>query len=79
LRLRTAKVKPPSGSQSTAKIRPTGWIACVAPRRLVLAGPVDHTRRRVSQPEAERAYAFPQRIYELFEADENLVLSASAP
>jgi len=53
--------------------------ACIAPRRLVLAGPVDHMRRRVSQPEAERAYAFPQRIYELFEADENLVLSAAAP
>ena len=53
--------------------------ACVAPRRLVLAGPVDHMRRRVSQSDAEAAYAFAQRIYELFGAEENLVLSAAAP
>lgn len=53
--------------------------ACVAPRRLVLAGPVDHMRRRVSQADAEAAYAFAQRIYALFDAEENLVLSAAAP
>jgi dienelactone hydrolase len=53
--------------------------ACVAPRRLVLAGPVDPMRRRVSQAEAEAAYAFAQRVYQLFEAEENLVLSAAAP
>ncbi|MBM4040743.1 MAG: hypothetical protein FJ290_19745 [Planctomycetes bacterium] len=53
--------------------------ACVAPRRLVLAGPVDHMRRRVAQPEAEAAYAFAQSVYALFGAEENLVLSAAAP
>ncbi len=53
--------------------------ACIAPRRLVLAGPVDHMRRRVAQPEAEAAYAFAQRVYTLFGAEENLVLSAAAP
>ena len=53
--------------------------ACVAPRRLVLAGPVDAMRRRVAQADAERAYAWAQRVYELFEADENLVVSAAAP
>jgi hypothetical protein len=53
--------------------------ACVAPRRLVLAGPVDALRRRVAQADAERAYAWAQRVYELFEADENLVVSAAAP
>ncbi|HUT33528.1 MAG TPA: acetylxylan esterase [Planctomycetota bacterium] len=51
--------------------------ACIAPRRLVLAGPVDHMRRCVPQPDAEAAYAFPQRVYQLFEADENLVISAA--
>lgn len=51
--------------------------ACVAPRRLVLAGPVDHMRRRVAQREAEAAYAFTQRVYQLFEAEENLAVSAA--
>lgn len=53
--------------------------ACVAPRRLVLAGPVDHMRRRLPQADAEAAYAWTQRIYQLFEAEENLVVSAAAP
>ena len=50
--------------------------ACVAPRRLVLAGPLDHMRRRVPQAEAEAAYARTARVYELFEAGENFAISA---
>jgi len=50
--------------------------ACVAPRRLVLAGPLDAMRRRVLQPEAEAAYEFARRVYGLFEAGDALTIAA---
>jgi len=49
--------------------------SCVAPRRLVLAGPVDHMKRRLPQAQAERLYERTQRVYELFEAAERFVIS----
>ena len=49
--------------------------ACVAPRRLILAGPVDHMRRRVSQDEANTAYADARGVYELFERPEALQIA----
>ena len=51
--------------------------ACVAPRRLVLGGPVDHARRRVPQDEAEEAYAPAMAVYELFGASERFVIATS--
>ena len=51
--------------------------ACIAPRRLVLAGPVDPMKRRLPQPEAERAYAWTTKVYELFEVEDRLVISTS--
>jgi len=49
--------------------------ACVAPRRLILAGPLDHMRRRVPRSEAQATYAWTQSVYELFGAGDNLVIS----
>ena len=50
--------------------------ACVAPRRLVLAAPVDHMRRRVPQAEAEQAFAFTRGVYELFDAEGRFTIAA---
>ena len=51
--------------------------ACVAPRRLVLAGPLDHMKRRVPRAEAERLYAVTHSIYSLFGAGEALTIGGS--
>ena len=51
--------------------------ACVAPRRLVLASPLDHMRRRVPLAQAERACRVARRIYHLFDADEALHISGA--
>ena len=50
--------------------------ACVAPRRLVLAAPVGHMRRRVPQAEAEQAFAFTRGVYELFDAEGRFTVAA---
>ncbi|MFW6107475.1 MAG: acetylxylan esterase [bacterium] len=49
--------------------------AAVAPRRLVLAGPVDHMRRRVEREAAEEVYAPARAVYQLFDAAEALLIS----
>jgi len=49
--------------------------ACVAPRRLVLAGPLDHMKRRVLRDEAEEAYAWTRQVYELFDAAGSFTIS----
>ncbi len=52
--------------------------ACVAPRRLILGGPVDHQRRRLTASEAERLYSWTRRLYGLFEADGAFAINAAA-
>ncbi|NQT86207.1 acetylxylan esterase, partial [bacterium] len=49
--------------------------ACVAPRRLILAGPVDHMRRRVTQEQANEAYADARKVYDLYETPESLQIA----
>jgi len=49
--------------------------ACVAPRRLILGGPLDHMKRRVSFAEAERVYAWTSKLYQLFEVEDRFVIS----
>jgi cephalosporin-C deacetylase-like acetyl esterase len=49
--------------------------ACVAPRRLILGGPLDHMRRRLTQPEAEAIYARTRAVYKLFDAEDALRIS----
>ena len=51
--------------------------ACVAPRRLVLAGPLDHMKRRVTQAEAERAYSDAQSVYQLFGAADRFTIATA--
>ncbi len=51
--------------------------ACVAPRRLVLASPLDHMGRRLPQAEAERACACPRDVYDLFGAAERFAVAAA--
>ena len=51
--------------------------ACVAPRRLVLGGPVDHMRRRLTAGEVEKLYSWTRSVFHLFEADEAFVISTS--
>jgi hypothetical protein len=49
--------------------------ACVAPRRLVLAGPLDHMRRRLTESEAESLYAPARALYKLFDAEASFRVS----
>ena len=51
--------------------------ACVAPRRLAVAGPVDHMRRRLTQAEAEAALEPTRAVYELFEATSRLTIATN--
>jgi len=51
--------------------------ACVAPRRLVLAGPVDPMRRRVAQADAEQAYASTRSIFDLFGTADHFAISTT--
>ena len=51
--------------------------ACVAPRRLVLASPLDHMRRRVPKADAEETYALTRRVYELFGAPGGFQIGAT--
>lgn len=51
--------------------------ACMAPRRVVLAGPVDHVGRRLAAAEAERVYSWTRQFYRLFGAEDQFVVSTT--